>query len=204
MSTEKVLCKHVGSRGKSEGVACRNRANPNFGDFCAKHKKVKRATIQSDEVFGSGEKAAEPAEKVTPKHKHSVWLLTLNSQKDIAKMSAEQKQEFKDLGDFIFSEENIAKYLIDRNSPDDPTKNIVKLAIEHTFEFGASKGRVHMHGILNLTHTGHYSVNQAAIRQLAEKVLGYKVHFNAKGSADQDAAMRAYIQKQQGDNAAEL
>eukprot|EP01127_Copromyxa_protea_P018775 TRINITY_DN597_c0_g3_i8.p1 TRINITY_DN597_c0_g3~~TRINITY_DN597_c0_g3_i8.p1 ORF type:complete len:120 (+),score=17.82 TRINITY_DN597_c0_g3_i8:418-777(+) len=119
-------------------------------------------------------------------------------------MSVDEKREFKNLADFIFSEENVAKYLIDRNSPHDPTKNIVKLSSEHYFEVGGKQGRLHMHGVLKLTHTGHYQMNEAAIRQLAEEVLGYKVHFNAKGNSDQDAATQAYIKKQQGDNAVEL
>ena len=56
MAENKVICKHVGVRGANTGIACRNRAK--IGDFCTKHKKVPKAVLAGDEVFG---KVAAPA-----------------------------------------------------------------------------------------------------------------------------------------------
>eukprot|EP01127_Copromyxa_protea_P013360 TRINITY_DN358_c1_g1_i7.p1 TRINITY_DN358_c1_g1~~TRINITY_DN358_c1_g1_i7.p1 ORF type:complete len:205 (+),score=33.76 TRINITY_DN358_c1_g1_i7:61-615(+) len=166
-------------RGKSAGVTCRNQAN--HGDYCAKHKKKPKAALATDEVFGTEktEKTEKPQPKV--KQNHSVWMYTLNSQQAFSGMTKEQKTEFKELVKFIFDEENITEYLTDRKSPDDPSKNIVSLKSEYFFEVGDEQGRLHVHGILKITHTGNYQVNQAAVRQLAEKVLGYKPHFNING-----------------------
>jgi hypothetical protein len=84
-----------------------------------------------DEVFGKpalAEPQNEPAEK--QKYKFSVFYWTLNLQSDFSQMTAEQKHQFKNLVEFIFAEENITKYLEDRTSPDDPTKNLAEVRSE--------------------------------------------------------------------------
>eukprot|EP01127_Copromyxa_protea_P002233 TRINITY_DN12129_c0_g1_i1.p1 TRINITY_DN12129_c0_g1~~TRINITY_DN12129_c0_g1_i1.p1 ORF type:complete len:116 (-),score=15.33 TRINITY_DN12129_c0_g1_i1:68-415(-) len=79
-----MLCAHVGTRGKMEGKSCRNKAN--VGQFCVKHKKKERQPLAHDEVFGQEAKAALAPKAEQPKHKYS-FRSTLNSQKDISKMS---------------------------------------------------------------------------------------------------------------------
>jgi hypothetical protein len=99
-------------------------------------------------------------------------------------MTTEQKHQFKNLIEFIFSEENITKYLEDRTSPDAPIKNLAEVKSEFYYEVGDAQHRLHVYGTLKLKHTGNYRLSNEKIRGIVEKILDKKVHFNAKGSAD--------------------
>eukprot|EP01127_Copromyxa_protea_P016089 TRINITY_DN4724_c0_g1_i2.p1 TRINITY_DN4724_c0_g1~~TRINITY_DN4724_c0_g1_i2.p1 ORF type:complete len:135 (+),score=7.16 TRINITY_DN4724_c0_g1_i2:308-712(+) len=117
----KMSCQHVGSSGKSAGVACRNKTN--HGNFCAKHKKKVRAALADDEVFGQPKQVQAP---VAPKHKFSAFRFTLNSQEDISGMTVDRKQDVRQLMGMIFKEKHVVKYLRDRTNADS-AKNIIKL-----------------------------------------------------------------------------
>jgi hypothetical protein len=162
-------------------LLCQNKAN--CGDFCAKHKKKARPALAQDEVFGKPEAAQAPDK---PKYKFSVFQWTLNSQSDFGEMSTDQKRQFKNLVDFIFAKENIPKYLEDRTSPEDPAKNLAEVKSEYYYVVYIVF--LHCHGLLKLSHTGIYRLSNEKIRGVVEKVLGKKVHFNAAGSGDPEAA----------------
>jgi hypothetical protein len=197
-----MSCQHIGTRGKSAGIACKNKAN--HGSFCAKHKKVERQPLQQDVVFGDPNAAAPVPREKGPKLKYSSFKFTLNSQKDFAKMTVDEKQKFKHIVEHIFTDEELPKYLIDRTNPEDASKNIVELHCEYYFEVGEAQGRLHCHGIIKLTHTGNYQMAQDRIRMMCERVLGNKIHFNVVGSADTEMMWQAYIKKAQAANKVEL
>jgi hypothetical protein len=100
----------------------------------------------------------------------------------------EEKRQFKNLVDFIFSEDKIDKYLEDRTCPDDSKKNLGEVKSEYYYEVGDTQHRLHVHGITKLRHTGNYRLSNEKIRGVVEKILGKKVHFNASGSGDPEAA----------------
>jgi hypothetical protein len=112
-------------------------------------------------------------------------------------MTTEEKHQFKNLVDFIFGEKNVDKYLEDRTNPDDSKKNLAKVKSEYYYEVGNAQHRLHCHGLLKLQHTGNYRLSNEKIRGVVEKVLGKKVHFNASGSGNPEAAWQQYIKKQQ-------
>ena len=62
----------------------------------------------------------------------------------------------------------------------EPGRNIVKL--ESYFEVGDKQGRLHIHGVLKLAHTGNYQMDRAKISGVVAGVLGHKVHLNIVGS----------------------
>lgn len=100
--------------------------------------------------------------------------------------------------------DNIHKYMEDRTLPDDVQKNIADCKIEWYPEVGDSQHRLHIHGVLELKHTGNYRICNEKIRGVIEKILGYKVHFNATGSGDAEAYWRQYITKKQNATEVEL
>jgi hypothetical protein len=198
-----MLCQHTGTRGGNAGKACRNKAVCQ-DKWCKKHDKKKCPALAQDEVFGAPEKVnVEPAAE-KEKFKFSVFHWTVNSQSDFSQMTTDQKYQFKNLVDFIFAEENIDKYLEDRTSPDDSRKNLAEVKSEWYFEIGDSQHRLHVHGITRLKHTGNYRMSNEKIRGVLEKVLGKKVHFNASGSGDPDAAWLQYCKKNQNAEKVEL
>jgi hypothetical protein len=82
-------------------------------------------------------------------------------------MTTEQKHQFKNLVNFIFTE-----------------KNIDKVKSEYYYEVGDTQHWLHAHGAIKLQHTGNYRLADEKIRGVVEKILGKKVHFNMTGSAD--------------------
>ena len=86
----------------------------------------------------------------------------------------------------------------------DPAKNIRKLKTEFYFEVGESQGRLHVHGVVDLQHVGNYQLCVDWVRAVLEKILGGKIHFNAQGSGNAEAAWQQYMTKKQGSNEVEL
>lgn len=91
-------------------------------------------------------------------------------------MSVEEKKRFKNVCEFVFSCENIHNYLEDRTSPEDVSNNIVKCKIEWHPEVGEQVHRLHVHGVIDLKHTGNFRLCNEKIRGVIEKVLGKRVH----------------------------
>jgi hypothetical protein len=138
----------------------------------ARSIKKKCPALAQDEVFGMPEKVnVEPAAE-KQKYKFSVWHWTLNSRSDFSQMTTEQKHQFKNLVDFIFVEENIDKYLVDRTLPDDPRKNLAEVKSEYYYEVGDTQHRLHVHGAIKLQHTGNYRLSNEKISGVVEKILG--------------------------------
>lgn len=193
-------CKHVGKRGAAAGKACKNKATN--GDYCRRHKKkVVDTDLTRDEVFGT---AGAPA-PATPavKFRFSVWKWTVNTNRDLSKMSVEDKKRFKNAIEHIFGEEGVARYLVD-STHEEPTKNIAELKSQWYFEVGSEQHRLHTHGIVALKHTGNYRMAVENVRAVLNGILGGNVHFTATASGDATRAWEAYMEKAQGENVVKL
>jgi hypothetical protein len=88
-------------------------------------------------------------------------------------MTTEQKHQFKNLVDFIFTEENIHKYLKDRTSPDDPRKNLAEVKSEYYYEVSDMQHQLHVHGMIKLQHTGIFG---KPLRRLISNLAIYIQH----------------------------
>lgn len=191
-------CSHVILTGKNKGQLCKNKATQS--NYCGAHhkmmnKKVDRKkgsqSLHEDAIFRNpNSETKKPKRKI----RYSSFLITVNSQKDFQTMTAEAKKEFKDFVDFVFSPDEIRNFLTDTTSSD-VDKNIVKLTIEHHFEIGEKNGRLHMHAILNIEHTGNFRLEANNIRQVAQRILGYKIHLDVRGSGNPTKAMEQYASK---------
>lgn len=189
-------CKHVFKTGARKGQMCGKRGKHVDGT-CSDHfgakKKPRETSLVNDEVFGTPGAVAAPK---APKTKSSVWLITLNSQKDINVMSNDQKRMFKDFAEWVFDKDRFAQfYLKDMNSPADPTKNIKSLDIKYQFEVGNEQGRLHIHALVNLKHTGMYRFEANKLRTFAKTALGYGVYLDSPVRSDEVSAMDEYVNK---------
>lgn len=182
-------CKHKFARGAKEGESCK--AKGKHDGYCYKHKK----TVVPDEIVEavSGAKPEAPPKKL----KYSSFRWTLNGNTSAAKMSPADVAEFKRLVGFIFAEDKVPDYLLDRTSPDDPRVNMIELKSTWFFEVAPTTKALHAHGILKASHHGNYSLQIDIIREILTGCLGKKCHFNVTASGDPDAAWEQYMQKNQ-------
>ena len=185
-----MSCKHIFTKGKSTGETCKN--NAHHDGFCWKHKKNVVPDHIANEV--GGKKVAAP--KAKSKFKFSVFMFTVNSNTNAAKMSVEQVREFKRLIGFIFEKEKVVEYLVDRSS-DDPKTNLVELDTNFFFEVAPTTHALHCHGLVRLKHTGNYSLDIPSIRAIIAGILGKKVHINVRANGDDQLSWEQYCKKNQ-------
>lgn len=196
----RMSCKHIFATGPKKGQRCPV-IPADGGDYCAKHrksteKKQSRAhtanNLGNDALFaGTGGRP-----KTAAKNRYSVWLITLNSNKDIDKMTYQDKKQFKDAMDYVFNRENIFDFFTESTGKGQDA--VVKLNMEHHFEVGPSGGRLHVHALVDITHTGNFRFEANRLRAFLKQALGYNIYLNAPVSGNQSAAYAQYAAKREG------
>lgn len=198
-------CKWIYNKGKHKDKQCEAVTKSETG-FCGRHKargikkenKVKGAEkISADSIFSDDAKPPSPNKK---KQKSSCWMITINSQKNYDNLSDEDKKLFKKFGDFIMNEEMLKKYYLSDTTSDDINKNITSLKVSHYYEVGDEQNRLHLHGLIQLEHTGYFKLFVNRIREFAKKTLGCNIYLSAPVQSDPIKAYEYYIQKQQNSN----
>lgn len=123
--------------------------------------------------------------------KHSLFLITINSQIDYDKTTEDQRTSFKKIAKYVFSN-NIHKYItfIDENH-----KDIYKIDSQYRFEIAPTNGRLHLHGIIKISHNSKIKLNLVDLRALLNRAWGQPVHLDVKGSNDNAKMMEAYVNK---------
>lgn len=191
-------CAWVFDRAPKKGQRCQ--VKPIEGrKYCSKHtqRTAARETRQSpqqrlaaDDVFGDPAAAKHPT-----RNKFSVFNFTFSTNRDVEKLSREQKLAFKSAVDDLFEADRILTLLVDQTN-EDPEQNIVESKTLHRYEVGSQQHRLHAHCQLLLEHTGHYRIDQAALRADLKKLVGYTVYVKVDAQTDHAAAYAAYIKKQ--------
>jgi hypothetical protein len=176
------------NRGKSAGQQCTNGGHHN--GYCWKHKKAVVPKDVAEAVTGGAH------QEKRPKYKFSAFRFTVNSNTSATKMTPAQVGEFKRLIGFVFDKDKVVDYLKDQNAPD-PKTNISEVDSMFHFEIAPGNKTVHVHGVVKLKHTGHYSMVVERIRGVISGVLGKKVHVNIQASGDADRAWEQYMEKSQ-------
>lgn len=131
----------------------------------------------------------------------SVWLITINSQRDFRTMIDSHRSRFRDWCDFLLSPESlgILEYIEDSRSSDlTPYSNIVSVSSDYYFEAGEAAGKLHCHCVLRMEHNGHMGARPNKLRSVSREVFGYNLHYSMYARSDPAASMSRYIQKKQG------
>lgn len=193
-------CAHVIWRGQKKGQQCERQTT---NQFCYKHRNSIAATgkkekadqeLAADPVFGTDHAPAAP--KVS-QVKSSVYLVTVNLNQALDKISGEEKQKFKDFIEYIFDKDTLfSDYLLDSNGHS-PQEVVESIDIEYHFEVGGSLGRIHAHAYINLQHRGHFTMNIADIRALGRKVFGGNIHVNVQVTSDPTLGLKNYTRKKE-------
>src|SRR5688572_9251616 len=142
-------CKHIITKGKLQGQACK--LNGLHDGYCWKHKKKAVPEHIAKEVTGG-------AKKVGPKYKFSAFRWTINSNTNSVNMNVDQVKEFKRLIGFVFDKDRVVEYLVDRTN-EDPKTNLDELATDYFFEIAPTTHALHAHGVVKLKHHGNYSLS---------------------------------------------
>lgn len=183
-----MSCQHVYARGKRLGQQCT--VKPKSGNRCWRHpeKKIDSINLDNDPVFSAGGPGTKPKQE---KVHHSVWNITINSNKTYESMTESQKSDFKDFADYLFDTTTTRRFLTDAKAGD----NIIELKCEKYFEVGDNQHRLHLHGQIMLTHRGHFRLETNKIREFAHRALGYPIHLNAPVGSDHVRAYSEYMAK---------
>lgn len=212
-----MICDYVYTRGKYKGQQCLNNAYFNFkkNSYCGNHYETVRNQVYRQKIAGKGFKAPRvkqqqhqqkitlPAKNYdeTPsdlerKLKFSLFMITINTNKDVNKMSSEDKAKFKHFINKLYdSNKPIIIELLEDRRGYDPKQFIHDYEIKDYFEVSPTSNRLHNHALLRVQHNGMLYVNQAMLREMADKVVGSKVHLNVRGANDSKTMIEQYIKK---------
>ena len=190
-------CQHIISIGKNKGNQCTKNGIHAFGTlkYCKKHydihsKKEDIKDINNDPIFNDKVDTNEPATR------KSIFNITVNTNKVYNSMSDDEKKKFKQVVEYVFHKDNIIKYLKDMTNPEDATVNLVNLQTDYAFEVGGSLNRLHVHGYVDVTHTGIMQLSTHLLRIDLNKYLDTNVHFNVQAQKSPSRiAYEKYIKK---------
>lgn len=214
-------CKWILKTGPYAGKVCGNNC---FREFCSQHNKLYvnslrrtdaiRSLINSEAnpIFGGVNARIDTniadadniADDIGPpaqagggyeKHKWSVYLITINSQKDALSMSEDDRANFKSFIDKNVLGDGVFKYFEDKKSPKNPRKNMINVLQDGKYEIGEMQGRLHFHGIIRIEHTGLLQFHATKLRNDAKKELGYPIYLASPVSSDPIAAYQQYFEK---------
>ena len=193
-------CDYILTIGKNKGNHCPYNGIHTHNDqvYCKKHlDKFKRDetqtnTINNDPVFKDN---FEPTEEQV-KTKKSIFNITINSNKNYYNMTDQEKLKFKKVIEYLFYQDNLKNYLKDMSNPTNPLENIINMRSDYKFEVGDKLSKLHVHGIIDITHNGFYQIKTQLMRTVLNRYLDSNVHLNiqAQKSASSSAWDR-YINK---------
>lgn len=190
-------CQYVFKQGRHKGEQCTNGISK-FPKYCAKHhrqlenkasNKDLNRQLAEDPIF----KSNEPPKRKTNK---SVFLITINTNKDYTKMSNEQKKLFNDFGTWLFGEDHGIKHFLIDSTNEDNMENIIDYDdMSAKYEVGEEFKKLHFHAMVVIEHTGKYQIDTEALRGVANKIFGYTPYINVRGRPDTQKAIIEYASK---------
>lgn len=198
-----VLCNYIIKRGVNEGKQCTRNGLHNYNNnkYCKQHCDSVKKFDEADKIAGYGVQFNTERKKTEKegKAKWSMFLITINSNKNINKMTDEMKDDFKEVCEYLYDgDAQIIDFLRDRRSDDDDIlEHIIDYEIQYHFEISKNSGnKLHCHSILRVKHDALLYVNMPPLRELLKSVYGTNMHVNVRGIRDNAKMMLDYIKKQ--------
>jgi hypothetical protein len=165
-------CEHIILKGPKKGLQCGKGSN----DLCSVHRKIiSRAeglkTRRQEQTLAIDNIQMEPI--VEQKTKTSDYAITINSQKDIDKLTEDELSTFKGINQWLYDNDGLMSYVefIGDNK-------ILSKFSSYNYEVGEKVGRLHTHGILQVKHQGKIKLDFAGLREWINDALGWKAHIN--------------------------
>lgn len=132
--------------------------------------------------------------------KYSVFMVTINSNVDHDKATDDQKESFKKIAKYVFSN-HIQKYI---TFIDEKHKDIYSIDSQYRFEIAPTNNRLHLHGIIKISHNSKIKLDIPSLRELINRAWKQSVHLNIKGKGDDTKAWEDYMNKGKSANVIQL
>lgn len=187
----KKKCEHILTQGERKGKKCKRYQAKLIGEtyLCPRHMKRINSKPKADE-FLKEYTGQQPAVEKKKKVKYSVFRITINSNKNYQNMTDKDKDKFKKLANYVFSD-NIRKYLTNLSGKG----NIIEIDYKYQFEVAPTNNKLHLHGVVEITHDDFYKINTPLLRDVLNKYFGSGLHINIQGSSNQNKEWDDYINK---------
>lgn len=176
-------CRYKFTKGKRKGKHCEHFAN--YDNYCGLHKKIidkrvgRSLKAKSDlDDFLNG----DVQKQIPKKNKKSVFLLSINTNKTVAKMTEEDKVNFKIVAKYLFDDHGVFDdFVIKRYGREKPESDlIVDQMSDFNYEISPETQRLHLHGVIDIEHKSNLLIDLPALREYVNETMGYKLNVNLK------------------------
>lgn len=159
-------------------------------------------------------KGSENEDKI----KHSVFMITINTNKNLAKKyvknnaekllgvqdkytQSDDVQKFNRSIKFIFTAPKVYEYIIEKRPGHtfDP-KKIIKYGWKYSIEQGKKFGKIHAHIMMKIDHKMFIGINQEKIRTFYKNMFGTSIHLNIQARGNALKSWEDYIFKDSDEN----
>jgi uncharacterized 2Fe-2S/4Fe-4S cluster protein (DUF4445 family) len=194
-------CTFILTAGKRKGEECAKGCGTR--EYCGRHMKMvnnksNRKQIAEDakhEFLGGTQQPMQIEDKI----KKSVFAITINSQKNISRMTPELRDKFIKILDHLFIADNILDFVDCRDGfgclRADPTL-MVQFRADYKIEVGEKYGKIHAHCLVEIDHRTVVQINMRALKQLFREYMGYGLHVNVQAKQQiSSGAWEHYINK---------
>lgn len=144
--------------------------------------------------------------------RHSNWFLTINTQKNMRTMDAEESQQLKDKFESVMDEfyykklkefvklsasKGGEKYGLPKNANEQEiAARITRASAEFVIEVGPESGKLHSHGIVSFSKRAvDTKLDYEKIHEWLNEKMGFVCHFKAVLYRDAKANLQDYIRK---------
>lgn len=194
-------CNYEMTRGMRQGQLCgKGCANR---EYCARHRKMlerrPQRAIKAEEdkaqFLGYEQEPMTTQDKI----KKSVFAITINSQKNVERMTPILREKFLNILNHLFTQDNILDF-VDcregfpclRNSPE----CLVQMTADYKIEVGEQYGKIHAHALVEIDHRSVIQVNLRALKSLFREYMGYSLHVNVQAKPQlSSGAWVSYLNK---------
>ena len=206
-----VQCKYIWKKGDAKGTQCEKSCKKGR-IYCYVHNKrvAKReetkqtAQIEQEKLNKGGnisrtKNTINKLPVINDGQRFSSFFVTINSNKNVTNMSEKDKDLFLSFCQYLFGENpRILNFFSDMlGTNDSDLNNLQTFECEYKTEIGETSLKLHCHSIINIAHTGNFSIRLSELKEFARQVFGYNLYINASGMRNTTAAAKAYIYKKQ-------
>lgn len=196
-------CKATTRNGKQ----CMKTASKD-SEYCYIHKKQHDNRIKKQQTAdyynnqlkeGSGASVTKQLKQHDKSNKisHSVYLITINTNKPINKIDSKYKKEFENVMDNLYKNNLIIEFFRYSNKPPSseiPYDDIVKYSIQTNNEIGKLVNMLHNHSVIHISHTKRIQVSIPLLRSFLKRILG-SVYLNVRAFDDNQQYAIDYVNK---------
>lgn len=193
-----MTCNYSFKIGKKKGQQCTRKISSSCPNnlYCYQHKNTaNKSAPKAEDITQYMEMVGTDnhidIEKVAEQRiKKSIFGVTINSNKNIKQMAAdiELAKTFKQVTDYLFLQPNnqILDFIevADQNCPivdeNGPTQYLVDIISAVKYEAGDSNGKIHAHGLVEITHKSMLRLDLPMLRKFYNQALGYTPYIDVR------------------------